>query len=155
MIRLGNHDQHSEQHESDSAGYVSGSAIFRRSLIVAITNPKAYLFFSALLPQFIDPGEPQLMQFLILNRSFFGCRVRYFIWLRNGRPQDHSVCKVGCQRVVGKMLRRRGSGHGTSLFEHTSVASIAISAIDGAFGISRASKKSRSCWKLPTVQLPE
>jgi len=38
--------------------------------IVAVTNAKAYLFFSALLPQFISPHEPQLLQFLILTVVF-------------------------------------------------------------------------------------
>lgn len=37
--------------------------IFARSLLVAVTNPKGYLFFSAFLPQFIDPASPQLPQF--------------------------------------------------------------------------------------------
>ena len=37
--------------------------VFRRSFGVAVTNPKGYLFFSALLPQFIvasDPLWPQM-----------------------------------------------------------------------------------------------
>ena len=29
--------------------------MFGRSLLVALSNPKGLLFFSALLPQFIDP----------------------------------------------------------------------------------------------------
>lgn len=48
----------------------SALAICRHSMIVAITNPKAYLFFSALLPQFINPAGPQLPQFLALTAVF-------------------------------------------------------------------------------------
>lgn len=48
----------------------SALAICRHSMIVAITNPKAYLFFSALLPQFINPAAPQLPQFLALTAVF-------------------------------------------------------------------------------------
>ncbi|NUS67976.1 MAG: LysE family translocator [Ensifer adhaerens] len=48
----------------------SALAICRHSMIVAITNPKAYLFFSALLPQFINPAVPQLPQFLALTAVF-------------------------------------------------------------------------------------
>jgi threonine/homoserine/homoserine lactone efflux protein len=45
-------------------------AIFLRSLLVAVTNPKGYLFFSAFLPQFIVPSEPQLAQYVALAVTF-------------------------------------------------------------------------------------
>jgi threonine/homoserine/homoserine lactone efflux protein len=48
----------------------SGRAIFLRSFLVAITNPKGYLFFSAFLPQFIIPTEPQLPQYAALAVTF-------------------------------------------------------------------------------------
>jgi threonine/homoserine/homoserine lactone efflux protein len=48
----------------------SGRAIFLRSFLVAITNPKDYLFFSALLPQFIAPSQPQLPQYATLAVTF-------------------------------------------------------------------------------------
>src|SRR3546814_395620 len=38
--------------------------LFLRSFVVAITNPKALLFMSAFLPQFINPGAPLLPQYL-------------------------------------------------------------------------------------------
>ncbi|HYG43148.1 MAG TPA: LysE family translocator [Bordetella sp.] len=41
-------------------------ALFLRSFLVAITNPKALLFMSAFLPQFIDPAAPLLPQYLAL-----------------------------------------------------------------------------------------
>lgn len=52
----------------------SGSArsIFLKSFLVAVTNPKGYLFFSAFLPQFIDPLGPQLEQYVILAIVFAG-----------------------------------------------------------------------------------
>lgn len=37
--------------------------VFRQCLLVALTNPKGYLFFSALLPSFIDPGQPLRPQY--------------------------------------------------------------------------------------------
>src|SRR5690606_16302360 len=40
--------------------------LFLRSFLVAITNPKALLFMSAFLPQFIDPAAPLLPQYLAL-----------------------------------------------------------------------------------------
>jgi threonine/homoserine/homoserine lactone efflux protein len=44
----------------------SAKSIFLKSFLVAVTNPKGYLFFSAFLPQFIDPTAPQLRQYVIL-----------------------------------------------------------------------------------------
>jgi threonine/homoserine/homoserine lactone efflux protein len=44
--------------------------IFGKCLLVALTNPKGYLFFSAILPQFINPHAPQALQYLVLALSF-------------------------------------------------------------------------------------
>ncbi|WP_394688362.1 LysE family translocator [Hoeflea sp.] len=41
-------------------------ALFLKSFLVAVTNPKGYIFFSAFLPQFITVSEPQLPQYAIL-----------------------------------------------------------------------------------------
>ncbi|MDW5312927.1 LysE family translocator [Rhizobium sp. PL01] len=51
---------------------VSGSAraILLKSFLVAVTNPKGYLFFSAFLPQFIMPSEPQIPQYALLAAVF-------------------------------------------------------------------------------------
>jgi threonine/homoserine/homoserine lactone efflux protein len=45
-------------------------SLFLKSLLVAITNPKGYLFFSAFLPQFVVPAEPQLPQYVVLALIF-------------------------------------------------------------------------------------
>jgi threonine/homoserine/homoserine lactone efflux protein len=44
--------------------------VFLKSFFVAITNPKGYLFFSAFLPQFVEPALPQFPQFLALAVTF-------------------------------------------------------------------------------------
>jgi len=56
----------------EGASFESSSklAIFLRSFLVAVTNPKGYLFFSAFLPQFIVPTEPQLPQYAVLAVTF-------------------------------------------------------------------------------------
>jgi homoserine/homoserine lactone efflux protein len=40
---------------------------FRQALFVQLANPKAVVFFTALLPQFIDPRGPVTLQFLTLG----------------------------------------------------------------------------------------
>nr|WP_154741824.1 LysE family translocator [Pseudomonas karstica] len=42
------------------------AGIFTRSFLVAISNPKALLFMSAFLPQFVDSAQPQLPQYACL-----------------------------------------------------------------------------------------
>ncbi|MGK5026103.1 LysE family translocator [Janthinobacterium sp. RB2R34] len=51
----------------------SNGRLFRQGLTVALTNPKAILFFSALFPQFITQGDPVALQFAVLTTSFVAC----------------------------------------------------------------------------------
>ncbi|MDR6413204.1 LysE family translocator [Paraburkholderia terricola] len=44
--------------------------IFYQACLLALTNPKAILFFSALFPQFLSPGRGLLLQFMILTFTF-------------------------------------------------------------------------------------
>jgi threonine/homoserine/homoserine lactone efflux protein len=44
--------------------------VFLKCLLVALTNPKGYLFFSAILPQFVNPHAPQLPQYVLLALTF-------------------------------------------------------------------------------------
>ncbi len=55
-----------------SAAPGSPRALFMRSFLVAVTNPKGYLFVSAFLPQFVVPSEPQAPQYAILAVAFAG-----------------------------------------------------------------------------------
>jgi threonine/homoserine/homoserine lactone efflux protein len=55
---------------ADEKGSGSIRSIFLKSFLVAVTNPKGYLFTSALLPQFIAPSAPQIPQYVILALVF-------------------------------------------------------------------------------------
>jgi len=57
-------------HASGAPRPESALSIGLKSMTVALTNPKAYLFFSALLPQFVDPAQPQASQFVVLAIVF-------------------------------------------------------------------------------------
>jgi len=48
----------------------SGRALFAKSFLVAATNPKGYLFFSAFLPQFVSTDAPQWPQYAALALVF-------------------------------------------------------------------------------------
>lgn len=44
--------------------------LFRKSFLVAATNPKGYIFFAAFLPQFVDLSEPLFSQYATLALIF-------------------------------------------------------------------------------------
>lgn len=57
-------------HGAVENGSGTARAIFLKSFLVAVTNPKGYLFFSAFLPQFITAAEPQIPQYALLALVF-------------------------------------------------------------------------------------
>lgn len=72
-------------------------AVFTKCFLVAVTNPKGYLFVGALLPQFIVPGEPQLAQYLVIGTVF--CAIDFAIMF--------GYALLGSQAV--RLLKRRGA----------------------------------------------
>lgn len=82
--------------QQDAArGGGSPRAIFAKSFLVAVTNPKGYLFCSALMPQFIDPGAPQWPQYAAISLVFAGLDFSVML----------AYAVVGARAV--KLLRRR------------------------------------------------
>lgn len=45
--------------------------LFSQGLVIQLANPKALMYFSALLPQFINPNESILFQILLMGVSCF------------------------------------------------------------------------------------
>src|SRR3990172_4875280 len=52
--------------ESEGVAPPRGHVYFRRGFLAAITNPKTIAFFTAFLPQFIDPSLPAGHQLLVM-----------------------------------------------------------------------------------------
>lgn len=48
----------------------SPGRLYREAILIALTNPKAILFFTALFPQFIRPQSSLMPQFLVLTGIF-------------------------------------------------------------------------------------
>ena len=48
----------------------AGWSLFQQGVLSALTNPKGLLFFSAFLPQFIDPARGLFVQFLVMAGPF-------------------------------------------------------------------------------------
>ncbi len=44
---------------------------FSQGLLIQLSNPKALLYFSALLPQFVDPNEPLIFQIFLMGLTCF------------------------------------------------------------------------------------
>jgi len=53
--------------KSDTPIEVRGSRILLRGIVLQLANPKALVFFTAFLPQFVAPNEPIAPQMLILG----------------------------------------------------------------------------------------
>ena len=69
LLRAGNYNAAST---ADPDRQASPWLVLRRSLTVALSNPKGYLFFSALLPSFIDANAPLLPQYAMLTLDALG-----------------------------------------------------------------------------------
>jgi homoserine/homoserine lactone efflux protein len=104
--------------EHASAPAKTGGALFQQGLLSALTNPKGLLFFTAFLPQFIDPARSLMTQFVIMAGTFTvieiatemviaGTAHRISPWLqRVGRRFNH-VCG-GVFVAIGMALPFRG-----------------------------------------------
>ncbi len=69
------------QHLDESKPTQGLRSLFLQGLITSLVNPKAVLFFAALLPQFIDPTQPSAQQFFALGVTYIlidGCFLSFY-----------------------------------------------------------------------------
>lgn len=82
---------------------------FRQGLLSDLANPKIGVFFTSLLPQFVDPGHPVLLPFLALGAVFVLMTV---VWLsaycliaaRAAQTLQRPRVKAAMDRVTGVVL---------------------------------------------------
>ena len=95
--------------------------LYLKGLGVALTNPKAIAFITALFPQFLDAARPMVPQYLALTATFMGislltlstyagfaviARRRLSLWFGSGWPQRVSGT-VFCAFGVGLLRLHR------------------------------------------------
>lgn len=85
------------------ANALSAGAAFRRSLAVALSNPKAILFFAAFLPQFIDPARPQAAQFALLGALFVVIDTLVMVAYAAAGTQAARLLSQAAQRALNRV----------------------------------------------------
>jgi threonine/homoserine/homoserine lactone efflux protein len=89
--------------------------LYMNGLFVALSNPKAIAFTTALFPQFIEPGQPMVKQFSILIVTFmflsFACLLAYAVVAAETKSRSAHVRLLG---VVSKLFG--GAFVGTGFF---------------------------------------
>ncbi|MRW90047.1 LysE family translocator [Duganella sp. FT80W] len=81
---------------------------FRAGLLVAVSNPKAILFFTAVFPQFMPPDHVDPLRFLLLTTTFTACTLISHLF--------YVSCAAWLKRnVASSAKRRRLAGRTTGL----------------------------------------
>jgi threonine/homoserine/homoserine lactone efflux protein len=99
----------------ENPGAGAGKHIWRDGFLLQGANPKALLFFTAILPQFIDPANPVAPQIIILGVS--SIVVEFLVLLTYGQLAGRTLHAVQnprfekiSNRVAGALLVAAGLG---------------------------------------------
>lgn len=84
----------------------SRGATFRAGLLVAVSNPKAILFFTAIFPQFMPPDRIDIGRFLVLTSAFTACTLLSHLFYVAGATWVKRRVKHSAARA---RLARRGT----------------------------------------------
>lgn len=90
--------------------------LYLQGLLIALSNPKAIAFTTALFPQFIESSEPLINQFLILVAIFmllsFFCLLSYAILAVKTKNHTSNII---AQNITGKIFGSVFIGSGIAL----------------------------------------
>lgn len=98
-----------QEHGKESASPPVRRSLFLQGLLIQVTNPKALLFVSALLPQFINPDRSIVPQLLILGLATIGVDALVLgayagVAERGLRSMRRSHAVVWLERIFGTAL---------------------------------------------------
>ena len=79
-------------------------------MLSAVSNPKVILFFGAFLSQFLDPGKPLWLQFLVMTLTFVGIEalVEYLLARLAHRVRPWLARGKGFNRCCGALFGAAG-----------------------------------------------
>lgn len=110
--RSGSHASSQQPAESTQRSRLS---LYREGLLLALSNPKAILFITALFPQFIAQRQPLLPQLMVMTLTFMGLSfsalMSYAIaghWARGGLVS--MIASRGFRRGTGGLFVLMGIG---------------------------------------------
>ena len=76
---------------------------FRSGLLVAVSNPKAILFFTAVFPQFMPPDHVDPVRFLLLTSTFTACTlISHFFYVACASWLKRSVRQSAARARLAK-----------------------------------------------------
>ena len=81
-------------------------SMFRRGLLVNLTNPKAVVFFLAFMPQFIRPEQPLLPQYAVLAATVIAIDVivMWFFFAAAARGLGRLTRRESGQRTLNRVF---------------------------------------------------
>jgi homoserine/homoserine lactone efflux protein len=93
---------------------VRGPRAFWHAVVIELSNPKALLYFVALLPQFVDPAQPIAQQMLIYGGTCVildGMSYSFWAWLgsRTRRFTASTRFVKNSNRATGSLLMIAGA----------------------------------------------
>lgn len=93
---------------------VRGTRAFWQAVVVELSNPKALLYFVALLPQFVDPARPVALQMLVFGVTCIGLDLfAYSLYAWFGSKTRRFSARAGfvtaSNRTAGGLLMLAGA----------------------------------------------
>jgi homoserine/homoserine lactone efflux protein len=81
-------------------------SMFRRGLLVNLTNPKAIVFFLAFVPQFIRPDQPLIPQYTVLSATVVAIDivVMWFVFAIAARALARLTRTPSGQKILGRIF---------------------------------------------------
>lgn len=112
-VKLWSHGIRYEAFSSSKSGARSALGLYFQGTLVALTNPKAIIFTTALFPQFIDGAKPLASQFAILVTSFMAisacCLLSYAVGVHKAKSMSPAVGGRGLGRLFGAAFLGAGA----------------------------------------------